>query len=235
MGVNKITLLTLGGNLRKRNKGDYRQVQFSTAFAVTLIASFLMLVCSPLIQGALPDGGDSAKQVWLSFGVSAIGCIVFVLDVTKLFLRYKSREIGIFLALGAEKLILKRSLSAELAGQTAICSAAGILIGAVLAFITGKIMELTVADVYNGKFAFTQSGFLLSVLYVLILFLFIQFQAGRAMKRTNVMEVINEQRRQEPMKKSVSKAYLVSGLRRVPGARIHCFQPPAGKESAEIL
>lgn len=38
------------------------------------------------------------------------------------------------------------------------------------------------------------------------------FQAGRAMKRTNVMEVINEQRRQEPMKKSVSKAYLVSGI-----------------------
>lgn len=217
MVVNKMTLRTLWGKLRKRNKGDYRQFQFSTAFAVTLISSFLMLVCSPLIQGALPDGGDSAKQVWLSFGVSAIGCIVFVLYVTKLFLRYKSREIGIFLALGAEKHILKRSLSAELAGMTAICSAAGILIGAVLAFITGKIMELTVADVYNGKFAFTLNGFLLSVLYVLILFLFIQFQAGRAMKRTNVMEVINEQRRQEPMKKSVSKAYLaaVFGVYRV--------------------
>ena len=73
-------------------------------------------------------------------------------------------------------------------------------------------MELTVADVYNGKFSFTLSGFLFSALYAFILFLFIQFQAGRAMKRTNVMEVINEQRRQEPMKKSVSKAYLVSGI-----------------------
>ena len=207
-----MTLRTLWGKLRKRNKGDYRQFQFSTVFAVVLISSFLMLVCSPLIQGALPDGGDSAKQVWLSFGVSAIGCIVFVLYVTKLFLRYKSRETGIFLALGAEKHVLKRSLSAELAGMTAACSVIGILIGAALAFITGKIMEVTVADVYNGKFSFTLSGFLLSVLYALILFLFIQFQAGRAMKRTNVMEVINEQRRQEPMKKSVSKAYLVSGI-----------------------
>lgn len=207
-----MTLRNLWGKLRKRNKGDYRQFQFSTAFAVMLISSFLMLVCSPLIQGALPDGGDSAKQVWLSFGVSAIGCIVFVLYVTKLFLRYKSREIGIFLALGAEKHILKRSLAAELARMTAVCSAAGILIGAALAFITGKIMELTVADIYNGRFAFTVSGFLLSVLYALVLFLFIQFQAGRAMKRTNVIEVINEQRRQEPMKKSVSKAYLISGI-----------------------
>ena len=207
-----MTLRNLWGKLRKRNKGDYRQFQFSTAFAVMLISSFLMLVCSPLIQGALPEGGDSAKQIWMSFGVSAIGCVVFVLYVTKLFLRYKSREIGIFLALGAEKHTLKRSLAGELAQMTAVCSAIGILLGAVIAFTTGNIIEGLIADVYDGNFTFTASGLLLSVCYALVLFLFIQFQAGRAMKRTNVMEVINEQRRQEPMKKSVSKAYLISGI-----------------------
>lgn len=207
-----MTLRNLWGKLRKRNKGDYRQFQFSTAFAVMLISSFLMLVCSPLIQGALPEGGDSEKQIWMSFGVSAIGCVVFVLYVTKLFLRYKSREIGIFLALGAEKHTLKRSLAGELAQMTAVCSAIGILLGAVIAFTTGNIIEGLIADVYDGNFTFTASGLLLSVRYALVLFLFIQFQAGRAMKRTNVMEVINEQRRQEPMKKSVSKAYLISGI-----------------------
>lgn len=207
-----MTLRNLWGKLRKRNKGDYRQFQFSTAFAVMLISSFLMLVCSPLIQGALPEGGDSEKQIWMSFGVSAIGCVVFVLYVTKLFLRYKSREIGIFLALGAEKHTLKRSLAGELAQMTAVCSAIGILLGAVIAFTTGNIIEVLIADVYDGNFTFTASGLLLSVCYALVLFLFIQFQAGRAMKRTNVMEVINEQRRQEPMKQSVSKAYLISGI-----------------------
>ncbi len=207
-----MTLGNLWGKLRKRNKGDYRQFQFSTTFAVMLISSFLMLVCSPLIQGALPEGGDSGKQVWMSFGVSAIGCIVFVLYVTKLFLRYKSREIGIFLALGTEKHILKRSLAGELARMTAVCSAAGILLGAAIAFITGNVIKVLIADVYDGDFSFTVSGLFFSVCYALILFLFIQFQAGRAMKRTNVIEVINEQRRQEPMKKSVSKAYLISGI-----------------------
>lgn len=216
-----MTLRNLWGKLRKRNKGDYRQFQFSTAFAVMLISSFLMLVCSPLIQGALPEGGDSEKQIWMSFGVSAIGCVVFVLYVTKLFLRYKSREIGIFLALGAEKHTLKRSLAGELAQMTAVCSAIGILLGAVIAFTTGNIIEVLIADVYDGNFTFTASGLLLSVCYALVLFLFIQFQAGRAMKRTNVMEVINEQRRQEPMKKSVSKAYLISGIALAP-AGIFC-------------
>lgn len=111
-----------------------------------------------------------------------------------------------------EKHTLKRSLAGELAQMTAVCSAIGILLGAVIAFTTGNIIEVLIADVYDGNFTFTASGLLLSVCYALVLFLFIQFQAGRAMKRTNVMEVINEQRRQEPMKKSVSKAYLISGI-----------------------
>lgn len=207
-----MTLRILWGKLRKRNKADYRQFQFSIAFAVMLISSFLLLICSPLIQGAFPEGGDSAKQAWLIFGVAAIGCIVFVLYVTKLFLRYKSREIGIFLALGAEKHMLKRSLTAELAQMTAICSAIGIAVGAVIAFLAGKLIEVLIADVYDGKFGYTVTGFLFSVCFVLILVLLIQFQAGHSMKRTNVIEVINEQRRQEPMKKSVSKSYLISGI-----------------------
>ena len=207
-----MTLRILWSKLRRRNKADYRQFQFSIAFAVMLISSFLMLICSPLIQGAFPDGGDSGKQAWLIFGVAAIGCIVFVLYVTKLFLRYKSREIGIFLALGAEKHMLKRSLTAELAQMTAICSVIGIAAGAVVSFLAGKLMETLIADVYDGKFGYTVTGFLFSVCFVLILVLLIQFQAGRSMKRTNVIEVINEQRRQEPMKKSVSTSYLISGV-----------------------
>ena len=207
-----MTLRILWGKLRKKNKNDYRQFQFSVSFAVMLISSFLLLICSPLIQGAFPEGGDSSKQAWLIFAAAAVGCIVFVLYVTKLFLRYKSREIGIFLALGAEKHMLKRSLTAELAQMTAICSVIGIAVGAVISFLAGKLMEVLVADVYDGKFSYTLNGFLLSVLYSVVLFLIIQFQAGRSMKRTNVMEVINEQRRQEPMKKSVSKAYLISGI-----------------------
>ena len=191
MVVSKMTLRILWGKLRKRNKGDYRQFEFSTAFSVMLISSFLMLVCSPLIQGALPDGGDTAKQIWLAFGVSAIGCIVFVLYVTKLFLRYKSREIGIFLALGAERHVLKRSLTSELAQMTGICSVTGIAAGAIVALLAGKIMEALVADVYNGRFSYTPAGFLLSVAYAAILLLIIRFQAGRSMKRTNVIDVIN--------------------------------------------
>lgn len=207
-----MSLRVLLGKLRKKNKGDYRQFEFSTAFAVMLISSYLMLISSPLIRGALPEGGDSSKQMYVIFGVAAVGCIVFVLYVTRLFLRYKSREIGIFMALGAEKHILANALSAEIARMSAVCSALGILAGAAVSFAVGQIIEVLIREVYDGEFVFTMSGLLLSAGYAVLLFLITQFQARRAMRRTNIIEVINEQRRQEPMRRSVSKAYLISGI-----------------------
>lgn len=181
-------------------------------FAVLLVSSLLMMVCSPLIQDSLPAGGDSGKQIYLICGVALSGCIIFAAYAARLFLRYKSREIGIFMALGAERTVLAKALSLELVKIIGACAAAGVVLGAVIAFIVGKLMEMMTASVSNSEFAFTVSGFLASVLYAAVLFIMVQFLAWRAMKRTNILEVINEQRRQEPMKKAVSKAYFISGI-----------------------
>ncbi len=134
-----------------------------------------------------------------------MGCFIFSAYAARLFLRHKSREIGIFIALGARRKVLAEALSLELGKLIGMCAAAGIALGAVIAFIVGKGMELLTAQVRNAEFGFTLSGLALSALYTVLLFLLIQFLARRAMRRTNVIEVINEQRKQEPMKKSVSK------------------------------
>ena len=207
-----MTLSTLWSRLRKKNKGDYRQFRFCMTFAVLLVSSLLMMVCSPLIQDSLPAGGDSGKQIYLICGVALSGCIIFAAYAARLFLRYKSREIGIFMALGAERKVLAKALSLELAKIIGVCAAAGIVIGSVIAFLVGKLMEMMTASVSDSAFAFTVSGFLASVLYAAVLFIMVQFLAWRAMKRTNILEVINEQRKQEPMKKAVSRFYFISGI-----------------------
>ena len=129
-----------------------------------------------------------------------MGCFIFSAYAARLFLRHKSREIGIFIALGARRKVLAEALSLELGKLIGMCAAAGIALGAVIAFIVGKGMELLTAQVRNAEFGFTLSGLALSALYTVLLFLLIQFLARRAMRRTNVIEVINEQRKQEPMK-----------------------------------
>lgn len=212
MEVSEMTLGTLWSRLRKKNKGDYRQFQFCMTFSILLISSLMMMICSPLIQNSLPAGGDSGKQAYLICGIAVVGCFIFSAYAARLFLRYKSREIGIFIALGARRKVLAEALSLELGKLIGMCAAAGIALGAVIAFIVGKGMELLTAQVRNAEFGFTLSGLALSALYTVLLFLLIQFLARRAMRRTNVIEVINEQRKQEPMKKSVSKKYFMSGV-----------------------
>lgn len=198
--------------LRKSNKGDYRQFSFCVFFSVMLISSFLLLMYSPLVQGSMPEGGDTRKQISLTLGIAVVGCTMFALYAVKLFLRYKSREIGIFLALGTERGQLKKALYTELGKMMALYSFAGILAGAILALLTGKAAEILVAGVNEYPFAYTIKGFVGAVCYAVFLFLLIMWQASGSMKRTNVMDVINEQRKQEPMKKAVTGKYLAWGI-----------------------
>ena len=63
----------------------------------------------------LPEGGDSG-QVMMIFALAVIGCAVFATCVVGLFFWQKSRETGVFLALGASRKRLKRELRRYLAG-----------------------------------------------------------------------------------------------------------------------
>ncbi len=206
-----MTLSGLWEKLRKRNKKDYGQFRFCVIFAAALISSYLMLIKSPLIENALPEGGDSGKMVFLILGIAAAGCVVFVWYAAHLFLRYKSREIGILLALGAERGMLRKALCGEMIKMTAWCAAEGILAGAAASFVIGKILETATRRYQASFFAFTLSGMVLSLLFGIVLVLLILVLTAKAMRRTNIMDVINEQRKQEPFRKNVTKGYFICG------------------------
>lgn len=207
-----MTLSMLWGKLRKNNKKDYRQFQFCITFAMMLVSSYLMMMFSPLVQDSLPDGGDTGKQAYMIFALAVVGCTVFVWYAARLFLRYKSHEIGIFMALGAEKGMLSRALSMEMAKMTVVYSLEGIASGTVLSLIVGQIMAVITAKVNDTRFAFTIAGIVSSVLYGVVLLVIVLLLVRRSMKRTNIMDVINEQRKQEKIQKMVTKRYLIAGV-----------------------
>jgi len=207
-----MTLNHLFGKLKSQNKKEYRQFQFCIILAVLLITSYLTILFSPLVQNALPEGGDSRKQVYLIFGIAVLGCIVFSIYAASLFLRYKSKEIGTFIALGADKRHIGNALLAEVSKIIAVCSAAGILLGALLGLVVGKCFEWIASKANDHHFAFTSTGILSSLLFCLALYLCIIILSVRFTKRTNIMEIINEQRRQEPLKGMITKRYLWSGI-----------------------
>ncbi|MCQ4638201.1 FtsX-like permease family protein [Anaerovorax odorimutans] len=206
-----MTLNNLFSKLRKRNKGNYRQFIFCITFAVILIASFSEVIFSPLIQSVLPVGGDSKKQVYMIFAMAVVGCLLFSIYAAGLFLRYKSRETGVFLALGAKKGKLSRALLTEITLLTGICTLAGLAAGTVLALLIGQgFKALAVSPVENDSMM-SLAGIGTGLLFGCIVLICLMVMSVRFMKRSNLMDIINEQRRSEPIKKMVTARYAVIG------------------------
>lgn len=63
-----MTLRVLWSRLRKRNKKDYRQFQFCIVFAMMLVSSYLMMLYSPLVKSAMPEGGRYRENGVFEFG-----------------------------------------------------------------------------------------------------------------------------------------------------------------------
>ena len=69
---------------------------------------------APTVLNVLPEGGDSRKQIMMIFTLAVIGCAVFTTYASGLFFRQKSRETGVFLALGATRAQVRGELYREL-------------------------------------------------------------------------------------------------------------------------
>lgn len=198
--------------LQKKDKENVHQFEFCITLAILLISAYILLICSPLVQETFLDGGDSEMQIFAAFFLAAIGCSVFVLYATSLFLRYKSREIGVFLVLGAKKRQMTSALVKEIMQMFGLCSIGGVAGGVLVAKVSGMIFDLLAKKVAVNHFAVTGEGLLFSLVYILILLSLIAWQVRRSMKRTNLMDILHEEEKHEPLKQAPTKKYLLSGI-----------------------
>lgn len=206
-----MTLHTIFQHLRKNNPGEYRLFLGCNTFAILLISSFLAVLTSPLVQSVLPEGGDSRKQVYIIFAAALLGCFLFTIYSSSLFLRYKSRETGILTAMGLPRKTYMRSLSRELLSLLALCAVCGTAAGQLLSFIVWLCFLPLVKQSTGAAFSISARGLLYTLLFVILIAVSLFIQANLFMKRSNVIEIIQEQHRSEPLKKTVTPGYLLSG------------------------
>lgn len=207
-----MTLLNILQKIKKYNKGNYRQFSLCFAMSVMLVSALTLFMTSPFVMSRLPVGGDSRKMLYMVYAVAVIGCVLFTVYATSLFLRFKSREIGVLLALGTDKRTLTKTLMKEIGGLTVKIAVLSILAGAVLAFGIGKLYESMIQSAGGDHFGFSILGIGISVLFFLIVGAMIMMMTSRFMKRANVIEILNEERRNEPIKQQVGERYLLTGV-----------------------
>ncbi|OTO67703.1 MULTISPECIES: ABC transporter permease [unclassified Enterococcus] len=207
----KLSLSDLLKKLRKYNQQQYLQFTFCMTFSVLLITSYAVMLYSTIVQQTLPIGGDSRKQVMMIFAIALAGCFIFILYAASLFLKYKSRETGVFLALGAKKKYLAQKLTIELMQLMLGCIVAGILLGIGLAFLIWQMFQLVLAHLGEMSLGVSFTGVAIGAAFGVVSMAAVLFQLYRFVQRTDVMEILYHEHKKEPLR-AVTTGYGISGV-----------------------
>lgn len=207
----KLSLSDLLKKLRKYNQRNYLQFIFCMTFSVLLITSYAVMLYSTIVQQTLPVGGDSRKQVMMIFAIAIAGCLIFIMYAANLFLKYKSRETGVFLALGAKKKYLSQKLTIELLQLMIGCIAAGVILGIGLAFLIWQIFRLILVNLGEMSLGLTVEGIAIGLIFGLVSMIPVLFQLYNFVRRTDMMEILYHQHKSEPLRPATAK-YGVSGI-----------------------
>lgn len=186
--------------LRRKNSSQYALLGGCCFFSVLLISSYVTMMQSPTILTILPVGGDSRKQMMMIFVLAVIGCAVFTTYASGLFFRYKSREVGTFLALGATKRTLRGVLSRELLLVAVVSCGLGTLLGTPLAWLLWQGFRRGIVDSQEMVFIFEPQALLFSLAFSIFVFVMLFVMLTMFLKRTNILDVINEARKSESVR-----------------------------------
>lgn len=195
-----MTFASVYAALRRKNKGQYVLLAGCCFFSVLLITAYACMMRAPTILSVLPEGGDSRKQVMMIFVLAVVGCAVFTTYAAGLFFRQKSRETGVFLALGASQCQLQKELYKELAVLSLGACAAGAVLGGPLAWCIWQLFRMFLVDSREMVLTFDPRAYLLAFAFALYVVTMLFALGSRSVYRTNIMDVIQESHTSEPIR-----------------------------------
>ena len=111
--------------LQKADRKQSRLYLFCNFMALMIISAYSALMLSPTVQKVFPKGGDSAKQMYMIFVMTLVGCVVFTIYALGLFFRHKSGQLGVLMALGASRRRLAPGLYQEVIFLSGVSLRAG--------------------------------------------------------------------------------------------------------------
>lgn len=185
--------------LRHKNRKNYALLVGCNLFSVMLITAYVSMMRAPTVLDILPEGGDSRKQVMAIFVLAVIGCGVFTSYASSLFFRFKSRETGVFMALGVSRSHIRKPLFGELAAISVGSCLVGALLGTPLAWCIWQAFRLFLVDTKEMALSFDPQAYLFAGVFSLFIILLLFFKGARFIRRTNIIDIVNEQRKFEPM------------------------------------
>lgn len=189
---------------RKLQKADRKQAAlylFCNFVSLLLITAYSAMMFSPTVLLVLPEGGDSRKQMIAIFVLALFGCVVFTIYASHLFFRKKAKQLGTLMALGASRRWIAPGLFREVITLSGFSSLLGIAAGLPFTCLLWSMFRLFLVNSEEMRLVFDFKCLYLSLVFFLLVVAFSCMTAYRYLKRTNIMDVVHEEHKNEPVKK----------------------------------
>ena len=207
----QMTMNSIYAKLRKHNIKNYYLLIFCIVLSVVLVTSYAIMFFSPTVQNVFPEGGDSRKQAYFIFAIAIIGCAIFTTYAASLFFRYRSYETGVLLSLGASKSSIRKALLTDVTIIISVSFLGGILLSLPISFLIWKLFQVIVVNTQEMKYTTGWDGLIFGVLFCIFVTICIAIMTHRFIKRSDIMSILKEHRKSEPVI-GIKKWYGITGL-----------------------
>ncbi len=195
-----MTMRELEKKLRKLDYHQARLYLFCNFISLMLITAYSVMMQSSTVQEVFPEGGDSRKQVMAIFVLTIVGCAAFTVYATALFFRKKSRQIGILMALGSSKKQLAPMLYREILVLGILSSVCGIVTGFPFVMLIWNGFRMLIVDSEEMVLNIRAVGLVIPAVFLVLVLMLACLSAKRYLARTDILDTIQEEHRNEPVK-----------------------------------
>ena len=149
-----------------------------------------------IIRGEVDREGEKLAERLMEL----FGCVVFTVYAASLFFRKKSRQLGILMALGASQRLLAPGLFREVALLSGVSSFLGILSG--FPFLLGlwSLFRLLIVNTPEMILRIDFQCLWISGIFFLLVLVCACLLALVYLRKTNILDVIQEEHRNEPVR-----------------------------------
>lgn len=216
-----MTLNDVSRKLFKNNRKQYGLFFFSVIFSIAMTGAYGVLQYSPTVINVLADGGSTQTISQAMFFGSMLGIIVFLVYADSIFLKYKSREIGIFLSLGIDRRSVQKIIVKEYTLLFQIAALLGLLLSAPLAYLCWAFLNLFLKT-QETAFSIGYAGLAIAFLFSLLNWFILRTINRRYIKTVDILKIIKASDENEAAKKG-NLFSLILGVLLIPAGIIAFF------------
>lgn len=216
-----MTLNEISRKLIKNEKKQYALFFFSILFAVSMVGAYGVLQYSPTVTNVLIDGGSTQSISQGMFFGSMLGIVVFLIYANSLFLKHKSREIGIFLSLGIDRRSVQKIITKEFTILFQIAALLGLLLCVPLAYLSWSLLNVFL-ETQETAFAIGWSGLVIALIFAVCSWLILRKVNRRYIKTVDILKILKSSDENDEARNGNPLLLLLGGVM-VPGGIIAFF------------